>query len=79
MIKNFTKQNKPVENAKLKNSQKSKELLEQSVMRYKKGHSDLAEASAQIERLSGLQSEIVACFLKAMKRNNLVELKGITK
>ena len=79
MIKNFNKHSKPAEKAKLKNSQKPKELLEQSVTRYKKGHSDLAEASAQIERLSGLQSEIVACFLKAMKRNNLVELKGITK
>ena len=79
MTKNFNKHNKPAENAKLKNSQKSKELLEQSVMRYKKGHSDLAEASAQIERLSGLQSEIVACFLKAMKRNNVVKFKGVAK
>ena len=79
MVKTLNKQNKPAENAKLNNYQKPKELLEQSVMRYKQGHSDLAEASAQIEKLSGLQSEIVACFLKAMKRNNLVELKGITK
>ena len=48
-------------------------------MRYKQGHSDLAEASAQIEKLSGLQSEIAACFLKAMRRHNLVELKGWKK
>ena len=79
MTKNFNKHIKPAEKAKLKNSQKPKELLEQSVMQYKQGHSDLAEASAQIEKLSGLQSEIVACFLKTMKRNNLVKLKGITK
>ena len=79
MISNFNKQDRPDENARFKNSEKPKESLEQSVMRYKQGHSDLAEASAEIEKLSGLQSEIAACFLKAMRRHNLVELKGWKK
>ena len=48
-------------------------------MQYKQGLLDLEEASAQIEHLSGLQSEIVACFLKVMKRNNLIEFEGVTK
>ena len=79
MIKYFSKQNKQADNAKFKNSLKPKELVEQSVMQYKQGLLDLEEASAQIEHLSGLQSEIVACFLKVMKRNNLIEFEGVTK
>ena len=40
---------------------------------YKKGQTNIDEASLAIAECTNLQEEIVKCFLKVMKRSNIIE------
>ena len=48
--------------------------LKEIVRQYKEGLLSLNEASLKVASISELTPEIVSCFLKAMKRKNLVNL-----
>ena len=48
--------------------------LHQTIIKYKKGELNLSKASTQISVDTGLQEEIIACFLKVMKRENVLQM-----
>ena len=50
--------------------------IQNTVFLYKKGKLSLVEASECIAISSGLSPEVVSCFLRAMKRDNIRKLKG---
>ena len=58
---------------------KTHEELIEAVVDYKRGLRNLKTGSDEISRISGLQPEIVACFLKAMKRDNVTQIRGYSK
>ena len=49
------------------------EIIEDIVHGYKKGQTNIDEASLAIAECTNLQEEIVKCFLKVMKRSNIIE------
>ena len=49
------------------------EFIEDIVHGYKKGQTNIDEASLAIAECTNLQEEIVKCFLKVMKRSNIIE------
>ena len=49
------------------------EIIEDIVHGYKKGQTNIDEASLAISQCTNLQEEIVKCFLKVMKRSNIIE------
>ena len=48
--------------------------LREVVLQYKEGNLRIDEASSEIKVLSGLMPEIAECFLKVMKRKNIISL-----
>ena len=58
---------------------KAHEDLIKAVKDYKSGLQNLKTGSEEISRISGLTPEIVACFLKAMKRKNVMQIYGCSK
>lgn len=48
--------------------------LREVVLQYKEGNLRIDEASSKIKALSGLMPEIAECFLKVMKRKNIISL-----
>ena len=50
------------------------ENLRQTIIKYKRGELNLSKASSQISIDTGLQEEIIACFLKVMKRENILQM-----
>ena len=55
------------------------EIIEDIVHGYKKGHTNIDEASLAIAECTNLQEEIVKCFLKVMKRSNIIEHSFVRK
>lgn len=49
------------------------EIIGDIVHGYKKGQTNIDEASLAIAECTNLQEEIVKCFLKVMKRSNIIE------
>ena len=49
------------------------EIIQDIVHGYKKGQTNIDEASLAIAECTNLQEEIVKCFLKVMKRSNIIE------
>ena len=49
------------------------EIMGDIVHGYKKGQTNIDEASLAIAECTNLQEEIVKCFLKVMKRSNIIE------
>ena len=49
------------------------EIIKDIVHGYKKGQTNIDEASLAIAECTNLQEEIVKCFLKVMKRSNIIE------
>ena len=49
------------------------EIIEDIVQGYKKGQTNIDEASLAIAECTNLQEGIVKCFLKVMKRSNIIE------
>tara|TARA_Y100001937_G_C7104572_1_gene324287 strand:+ start:1311 stop:1553 length:243 start_codon:yes stop_codon:yes gene_type:complete len=58
---------------------KAHEELIEAVVDYKRGLRNLKTGSDEISRISGLTPDIVACFLKAMKRDNVTQIRGYSK
>ena len=58
---------------------KTQEQLIEAVCDYKKGWTNLKNASAAITEISGLSPEISETFLKYMKRNNVTQIRGYSK
>ena len=58
---------------------KTKEELIEAVCDYKKGWTNLENATKEISNLSGLDTSIATAFLKAMKRNNVTQIRGYSK
>ena len=50
------------------------ENLRQTIIKYKRGELNLSKACSQISIDTGLQEEIIACFLKVMKRENILQM-----
>ena len=48
--------------------------LREVILQYKEGNLRIDEASSEIKALSGLMPEIAECFLKVMKRKNIISL-----
>ena len=57
---------------------KSKEFIE-AVCDYKKGWTNLENATKEIAEHTKLDTAIAAAFLKAMKRNNFTQIRGYSK
>ena len=55
---------------------KNVQAIQKTVLLYKKGKLSLDEASQCIAISSGLAPEIISCFLKAMKRDNITKLNN---
>ena len=49
--------------------------LGEVVAQYKLGNLTIDDASTKIEALSGLMPEIAACFLRAIKKTNIIKLE----
>ena len=49
--------------------------LREVVLQYKSGNLTIDDASSKIEALSGLMPEIAVCFLRSMKRTNIINLE----
>ena len=58
---------------------KTQEQFIEAVCDYKKGWTNLKNASAAITEISGLSPEISETFLKLMKRNNVTQIRGYSK
>ena len=58
---------------------KTKEKLIEAVCDYKKGWTNLKNASAAITEVTGLSPEIAQTFLKYMKRDNVTQIRGYSK
>lgn len=58
---------------------RSKENFIEAVCDYKKGWTNLKNASEEVAKYSGLTPEIAATFLKSMKRNNVTQIRGYSK
>jgi len=58
-----------------KNELPEAKRLREVVLQYKQGNLTIDDASSKIEALSGLMPEIAACFLRAMKRTNIINLE----
>ena len=59
-------------------SKAHKDLIK-AVKDYKGGLKNLKTGSEEISKISGLTPEIVACFLKAMKRENVMQIQRCSK
>ena len=59
-------------------SKTHKDLIK-AVKDYKGGLQNLKTGSEEISKITGLTPEIVACFLKAMKRKNVMQIYGCSK
>ena len=60
----------------MNDSNKNVQAIQETVLLYKKGKLSLHEASERIAISSGLAPEIISCFLRAMKRNNITKLNN---
>ena len=49
------------------------------MIEYKKGWSNLANATRDMAKLTGLMPEVCKALLELSKRNNVVELRGYSK
>ena len=49
--------------------------LGEVVAQYKLGNLTIDDASTKIEALSGLMPEIAACFLRSIKKTNIINLE----
>ena len=58
---------------------KTQEQFIEVVCDYKKGWTNLRNASAAITEVTGLSPEIAQTFLKYMKRNNVTQIRGYSK
>ena len=58
---------------------KTQDQFIEAVCDYKKGWTNLNNASAAITEISGLSPEIAQTFLKYMKRNNVTQIRGYSK
>ena len=58
---------------------KTQEQFIEAVCDYKKGWTNLKNASAAITEVTGLSPEIAQTFLKYMKRNNVTQIRGYSK
>tara|TARA_R100000742_G_C4273188_1_gene92675 strand:+ start:1329 stop:1574 length:246 start_codon:yes stop_codon:yes gene_type:complete len=58
---------------------KTQEQFIEAVCDYKKGWTNLKNASTAISQISGLSPEIAETFLKYMKRDNVTQIRGYSK
>ena len=58
---------------------KTQEQFIEAVCDYKKGWTNLKNASVAVSEISGLTPEIAQTFLKYMKRNNVTQIRGYSK
>jgi len=54
------------------------EMIE-AICDYKKGWTNLANATKELEDLTGLSPDIAASLLTNMKRNNVTQIRGYSK
>ena len=54
------------------------EMIE-AICDYKKGWTNLASATKELEDLTGLSPDIAASLLTNMKRNNVTQIRGYSK
>ena len=51
----------------------------EAICDYKKGWTNLASATKELEGLTGLSPDIAASLLTNMKRNNVTQIRGYSK
>ena len=51
----------------------------EAICDYKKGWTNLASATKELEDLTGLSPDIAASLLTNMKRNNVTQIRGYSK
>ena len=54
------------------------EMIE-AICDYKKGRTNLATATRELEELTGLTPDIASSLLSNMKRNNVTQIRGYSK
>ena len=58
---------------------KTQDEVIEVVCDYKKGWTNLDNATKELSEMSGLSPDIAASFLKNMKRNNVTQIRGYSK
>jgi len=58
---------------------KSKEKFIEAVCDYKKGWTNLENATTEVSKHTDLDRSVAAALLKSMKRNNVTQIRGYSK